>query len=147
MNGAKPNFAWTEKRIKIAGFLIAMGIARITFGILIRRMVLMKWSCLYACLLLLALATTASAAEVLLDKATAHSCTIPRSVATTRPDPEGIPTKVAVGIYMIDVAVVDDVRQTFTADFGFTLRWHDARLSAEALGNARANEAAASGSP
>jgi hypothetical protein len=113
-------------------------LAQIIFGIVSRRMVLMKWPYLSASLLLLALATTASAAETLLDKATEHSCTIPRSVATTRPDPEGIPTKVAVGIYMIDVTGVDDVRQSFTADFYCNLRWHDARLSAEALGNSLA---------
>lgn len=98
----------------------------------------MKRPCLYAGLLMLALATTASGAETLLDNTTVHGCVIPRSVATTRPDPEGVPTEVAVGIYIIDVTGVDDVRQTFTADFYFTLRWRDARLAAEAMGSSLA---------
>jgi hypothetical protein len=128
---------WKEQGISM-GCLIATGIAQIIFGVVDRRRGLMKLPCLYASLFLLAFSTTASATEMLLDKATAHSCTIPRSVATTRPDPEGIPTKVAVGIYIIDVAGVDDVRQTFTADFYFTLRWRDARLSTEARGRSLA---------
>ena len=98
----------------------------------------MKRPCLYASLLLLALATTASAVEVPTNTGTTYGLTIPLRVATSRPDPPGVPTEVAVGIYVVDVMEVDDVRQTFTADLHFTLQWHDPRLSAEARGRSLA---------
>jgi hypothetical protein len=98
----------------------------------------MKRLCLYACLLLQIVATTALGSQTIPDNTNADGCAVPTSVATTRPDPKGGPTEVAVGIYIIDVAEIDDVRQTFASDFYLTLRWHDARLSAEALGNSLA---------
>ncbi len=48
-----------------------------------------------------------------------------------RPDPDGVPTKVYVGIYLIDLISVDDVHQSFTADFWALLRWNDPRLAIE----------------
>jgi hypothetical protein len=99
---------------------------------------LMKCSCLFASLLLLALAATASAAETLVDNTVEHDCAISRRVSASLPDREGVSTQVAVGIYIIDITGIDDVRQAFTADFYFTLRWHDARLSAESRGNSLA---------
>ena len=120
------------------GCSITVGFVQIIFGIVSRKRGLMIRPCLNASLLLLALATTASATETLRDKATAHSCTIPRSVANSRPDQEEAPTRVAVGFYMIDVTGIDNVRQTFTADFYFTLRWHDPRLSVQAIGGSLA---------
>ena len=46
-----------------------------------------------------------------------------------RPDPEGKPTEVGIGIYVIDIERVDDVDQTFRADLFAILRWRDPRLA------------------
>ena len=46
-----------------------------------------------------------------------------------RPDPEGVPTKVYVGMYLIDLIAIDDVHQSFKADFWGILRWNDPRLA------------------
>ena len=88
--------------------------------------------------LLPTLVVVALAAEVLPNTGAVCSPKIPLRVATTRPDSQGVPTKVKVGIYVIDVMEIDDVSQTFTADLHFTLRWRDPRLSAEALGGSLA---------
>ena len=48
-----------------------------------------------------------------------------------RPDPEGVPTKVYIGLYLIDLISIDDVNQTFTADFYAMARWNDPRLAIE----------------
>jgi len=45
-----------------------------------------------------------------------------RFAGVSRPDPEGVPTKVSVGIVFLDVTKIDDVNQTFTADFYFIYR-------------------------
>jgi hypothetical protein len=53
-----------------------------------------------------------------------------RRIATlSRPDPEGTPTKVSIAIYIIDLMAVDDLRQTFTADFFALVSWKDPRLA------------------
>jgi len=54
---------------------------------------------------------------------------IRRVAGISRPDPEGVPTKVTVGIYVIDLMAVDDLRQTFTGDFFAILSWEDPRLA------------------
>jgi len=46
-----------------------------------------------------------------------------------RPDPEGVPTKVYVGLYLIDIISIDDVHQSFRADFYAIARWNDPRLA------------------
>ena len=53
-----------------------------------------------------------------------------------RPDPEGTPTRVEIGVYFLDVMVIDDANQTFQVDLVFSARWRDARLafSAEETG-------------
>lgn len=96
-----------------------------------------KWIKIFipASLLLPTLVVTSLAAGVPPSTGAARGSGIPRRVLTTRPDPPGVPTEVAVGIYVVDVMEIDDVRQTFTADLHFTLQWSDARLSAEALGS------------
>jgi hypothetical protein len=64
----------------------------------------------------------------------ADPCSIPRSLTRIRPDPSGDPVRVAVGIFLIDVAEVDAVHETFDADFRIHLRWKDPRLAATARG-------------
>jgi hypothetical protein len=52
----------------------------------------------------------------------------PGDSATARPDPQGQPTRVSVGIYVVDISEIDDAKQTFKADLYVTLRWKDRRL-------------------
>ena len=49
-------------------------------------------------------------------------------LTTTRPPPLEAPTPVSVGLYIFDVAKIDDADQTFEADIFFTAKWHDGRL-------------------
>jgi hypothetical protein len=46
-----------------------------------------------------------------------------------RPDPEGVPTKIYIGLYLLDLISIDDVNQSFTADFFAVVRWNDPRLA------------------
>lgn len=55
-------------------------------------------------------------------------CAVPPRIANTRPDPEGVPTRVSVGLYVIDIARIEDVGQTFRVDFALVLGWKDPRL-------------------
>ena len=48
-----------------------------------------------------------------------------------RPDPDGVSTKIYIGLYLIDLTSIDDVDQTFTADFYTIVRWNDSRLTLE----------------
>src|SRR5262245_31368229 len=60
----------------------------------------------------------------------------PGTAPATRPDPEGQPTRVSLGVFVVDISGIDDARQTFKADIYVMLRWKDARLaSAEARRN------------
>ena len=47
----------------------------------------------------------------------------------TRPDAEGVPTPVSVGVFVIDITHVDDQDQSFTADFVVRFQWRDPRLA------------------
>jgi len=46
-----------------------------------------------------------------------------------RPDPEGVPTKVWVGIYMMDVSDISDVDRYVAVDMIINLKWRDPRLA------------------
>ena len=46
-----------------------------------------------------------------------------------RPDPPGTVTEVKLGVFVLDVASIDDATQTFQADFFVIRRWRDPRLS------------------
>lgn len=52
-----------------------------------------------------------------------------KSVIVSRPDPEGTPTQVRVGCYIIDLVKINDVEQDFTADVFFRMQWQDKRLA------------------
>lgn len=58
-----------------------------------------------------------------------------RAMTSIRPDPEGVPTKVAIAGYLMDLSAVDDVDQTFTADFILMYGWHDPRMALKYPGN------------
>jgi hypothetical protein len=49
--------------------------------------------------------------------------------AATRPDPDGQATRISIGIYIVDIAEIDDAKQTFKADVYEKLRWKDPRLA------------------
>ena len=49
-----------------------------------------------------------------------------------RPDPPGTITEVRVGIFLMDLASIDDASQTFSADFFLIRRWRDTRLAFDA---------------
>ena len=65
-------------------------------------------------------------------------CTIPATYSSSRPDPAGTPTEVAVGLYVVDINKIDDAAQMFFADFRLELRWRDHRLSKENSAGSRA---------
>jgi hypothetical protein len=46
-----------------------------------------------------------------------------------RPDPEGVPTRVDIGVLVADVMSVDDVAQAATVDLLAVAQWHDPRLA------------------
>ena len=56
-------------------------------------------------------------------------CTFPSYNPTERPDPAGTPTRVSVGLYVVDVLDIDAVEQTITVDFHVRLVWKDPRLA------------------
>jgi hypothetical protein len=67
-------------------------------------------------------------------RVTAKECKVPLDIVSDRPNPNSVPTVVSIGIYIIDIKKIDDVSQNFFVDFAITLKWHDSRLSAKALG-------------
>ena len=74
-----------------------------------------------------ALASRALAVIGLLGSAAAFGQTDYR--ASSRPDPEGVPTQLSVGLYLVDVESIDDLKQEFTADLYVVVRWRDPRLA------------------
>ena len=55
---------------------------------------------------------------------------------TVRPDPVGVPTEVSIGVFVLDLVVIDDLEQEFTADLFANVRWQDARLAASGASSA-----------
>jgi len=49
----------------------------------------------------------------------------------TRPNENGAPTIVSIGIYVVDIETIDNVHQHFVADFMLLVRWKDDRLKGE----------------
>ena len=56
-------------------------------------------------------------------------CPAPNISTYVRPNANGQPIKVTVGIRMIDLMEINDIKQTLTGDFAVVLRWVDPRLS------------------
>ncbi len=59
------------------------------------------------------------------------ACEVPTEWIATRPDPEGEPTEVKVGVYLIDLQAINDSEQLFLADIFFSVTWKDPRLVAD----------------
>ena len=66
--------------------------------------------------------TEAPAAE------TAASCELPKINLSERPNVAGEPTRVSLGLILVDVTEIDDVRQQFFSDFAVFQTWADPRL-------------------
>ncbi len=60
---------------------------------------------------------------------TVDRCAKPSVRTNVRPDADGTPTEVSVGVRLIDLTKINDVAQTLTGDFFVLLIWTDARLS------------------
>jgi hypothetical protein len=58
-----------------------------------------------------------------------NPCAAPNVRNDVRPDAGGPPTKVVVGIFMIDLQEISDVNQTLNGDFAVVQSWLDPRLS------------------
>ncbi|MEY2527887.1 MAG: gamma-aminobutyric acid receptor subunit beta, partial [Verrucomicrobiota bacterium] len=46
-----------------------------------------------------------------------------------RPQAEAGPTRVSVGIWMVDISNIDSAQQNFTAEVAVVLRWREPRLT------------------
>ncbi|UCE63779.1 MAG: hypothetical protein JSU59_01065 [Nitrospirota bacterium] len=68
----------------------------------------------------------------------ATKCVVPSGMATERPDPEGIPTKVQIGTYVIKIFGINDINQNFKADIFLRMQWKDPRLVDQSLGGSLA---------
>ena len=62
-------------------------------------------------------------------------CFIPPMLTRSPPETNGQPVQVKIGILLIDVVEIDDVTESFTADFKVRIRWKDPRLSTTVLGH------------
>ncbi len=56
------------------------------------------------------------------------NCDVPPELTLSRPDPEGTPTEITIGAYLVDLFAINDAEQTFSADLFFMMRWRDERL-------------------
>lgn len=56
------------------------------------------------------------------------NCTLPVMATDERPDSNGKPTKVTIGMLVADITSVDDVGQAIEGDFFVKLSWRDKRL-------------------
>ncbi len=61
-------------------------------------------------------------------------CSVPAAVKGARPDANGPPVRVGVGVLLLDIREIRDSEENFDADLVLRLRWRDSRLSADALG-------------
>ena len=59
---------------------------------------------------------------------------IPNRIDLRRPAPEVGPTRVYVGLYILDISKINDVDQSITADFAIRIRWQDPRLATDVPG-------------
>jgi hypothetical protein len=60
----------------------------------------------------------------------APGCRPPPASVTTRPNAAGPPVAVRVGLFVVELASIDEISESFTLDFLMVVRWHDPRLAA-----------------
>jgi hypothetical protein len=46
-----------------------------------------------------------------------------------RPGADDAPTRVSIGVWMVDILSIDSAQQNFTAEIALVLRWKDSRLA------------------
>ena len=46
-----------------------------------------------------------------------------------RPNADGVATEISVGVFLIDIDEIDDVRQRFNVDMFINIAWQDPRLA------------------
>jgi hypothetical protein len=56
------------------------------------------------------------------------SCEIPVEFIDSRPGPEGTPTEISIGLYIIEAYEIDDAQRFLVADAMVWLQWQDPRL-------------------
>lgn len=56
-------------------------------------------------------------------------CAVVNVQTDLRPDADGPPTKVTIGMHLVDLMGIDDISQTLSGDFAVVLNWTDPRLS------------------
>jgi hypothetical protein len=61
---------------------------------------------------------------------TVAACKLAAIETDARPDPEGTPTSVSIGLRLVDVTEIEDVSQSIAADFVLVQSWTDPRLAA-----------------
>ena len=93
-------------------------------------------ACLVGLLVVTARPVSAQQTPLNLQGAGAALCPSPDQWSLERPGAPSEPTEVSVGIFLIDLVALDDVRQALTADLYLFLQWTDARLADAARGSA-----------
>jgi hypothetical protein len=78
-----------------------------------------------ACAAFVALATDSAFAQ---GTRNAASCELPKTNLSARPQIAGEPTQVSIGLLLIDVTQIDDVKQQIFSDFAVFKSWKDSRL-------------------
>jgi hypothetical protein len=56
-------------------------------------------------------------------------CVLPDMRTDQRPDPDGVPTPIKIGVLVADITAVDDVNQAIEGDFFLRMQWRDPRLA------------------
>jgi hypothetical protein len=56
-------------------------------------------------------------------------CALPDMRTDQRPDPDGVPTSIKIGVLVADITAVDDVGQAIEGDFFLRMQWRDPRLA------------------
>ena len=65
---------------------------------------------------------------------TAQNCSVPNVAVRTRPQVGGLPVRIDVSVFLIDILDIRETEEIFDADFILNLQWRDPRLSAAELG-------------
>ncbi len=90
-----------------------------------------SWLVLVCVLIFTAVSVCADWPALAQSNSSAHDdpCPPPKLRTNVRPNADGPPTEVLVGIRMLDLLDIDDVNQTLTIDFGILRTWTDSRLA------------------
>lgn len=79
------------------------------------------------CLLAIAIAAPTGAEEHVVTGT--NACPPPGYRTDVRPDPNGPPTPVTLGMRMLDLTEINDVNQTISVDLAMRMQWTDPRLA------------------